>query len=52
MFRFNEDPDVFAFLSTTKAGGVGVNLTSATNVVIFDSDFNPQNDNQAQARWV
>ena len=35
---------------STKAGGVGINLTSADTVVIYDSDWNPQNDLQAQAR--
>ena len=37
-------------LLSTKAGGVGINLTTADTVVIFDSDWNPQNDIQAQAR--
>lgn len=35
---------------TTKAGGLGINLTKARVVVIFDSDWNPQNDLQAIAR--
>ena len=48
--RFNEDPNAFVFLLSTKAGGVGINLTAANTVIIFDSDWNPQNDNQAQAR--
>ncbi|KAG2374630.1 hypothetical protein C9374_010649 [Naegleria lovaniensis] len=49
--RFN-DPniDTFVFLVSTKAGGVGINLTSADTVIIYDSDWNPQNDLQAQAR--
>ncbi|KAF4696411.1 choline dehydrogenase 7, partial [Perkinsus olseni] len=34
----------------TPAGGVGINLTAASVVVIYDSDWNPQNDTQAQAR--
>lgn len=42
--------DAFAFLLCTRAGGVGINLTAADTVVIFDSDWNPQNDLQAQAR--
>ena len=48
--RFNLDPENFVFLLSTKAGGVGINLTSADTVVIYDSDWNPQNDIQAQAR--
>eukprot|EP00741_Cyanophora_paradoxa_P014824 tig00020825_g14300.t1 len=42
--------DIFCFLLCTKAGGVGINLTAADTVIIFDSDWNPQNDLQAQAR--
>ena len=33
--KFNQDPDVFVFLISTMAGGTGLNLTSATKVVIF-----------------
>ena len=40
----------FVFLLATKAGGVGINLTVATTCIIFDSDWNPQSDLQAQAR--
>jgi chromodomain-helicase-DNA-binding protein 7 len=42
--------DRFVFLLSTKAGGIGINLTAADTVIIFDSDWNPQNDIQAQAR--
>ncbi|KAK6589650.1 hypothetical protein RS030_1119 [Cryptosporidium xiaoi] len=49
--RFNaEDSDKFVFLLSTRAGGLGINLTSADTVIIFDSDWNPQNDVQACAR--
>ncbi|KAF8976792.1 Chromodomain-helicase-DNA-binding protein 9 [Entomortierella lignicola] len=48
--RFSTTPDSFVFLLCTRAGGVGINLTAADTVVIFDSDWNPQNDLQATAR--
>jgi len=45
--RFNTDPKIFAFLLTTTAGGVGINLTAADRVIIFDPAWNPAVDNQA-----
>ncbi|GAM22173.1 hypothetical protein SAMD00019534_053480 [Acytostelium subglobosum LB1] len=49
--RFMEkESDRFVFLLSTRSGGVGINLTSADTVILFDSDWNPQSDLQAQAR--
>ncbi|MEQ2225101.1 Chromodomain-helicase-DNA-binding protein 1-like [Ilyodon furcidens] len=42
--------DTFVFLLSTKAGGVGLNLTAADTAIFVDTDFNPQNDLQAAAR--
>ena len=43
---FNEDPDVGIFLLSTRAGGLGINLTAADTVIIYDSDWNPHQDMQ------
>lgn len=49
--RFNTQPQKkFVFLLSTRAGGLGINLTSADTVIIFDSDWNPHNDLQAQVK--
>ncbi|OAL66313.1 SNF2 family helicase/ATPase [Trichophyton rubrum] len=47
---FNNDPDYRIFLLSTRAGGQGINLTAADTVILFDSDWNPQQDLQAQDR--
>ena len=49
--RFSSpESESFVFLLCTRAGGVGINLTAADTCIIFDSDWNPQNDLQAQSR--
>jgi len=49
--RFNDpSSDKFVFLLSTRAGGLGINLTAADTVVLFDSDWNPTADMQAQDR--
>lgn len=48
--RFNTDPAVTAFLISMKAGGVGLNLTAADTVIIFDPWWNPSVENQAVDR--
>ncbi len=47
---FNEDPESRIFLLSTRAGGLGINLTASDTVILFDSDWNPQQDLQAQDR--
>lgn len=48
--EFNTDPDLHVFLLTTKVGGLGVNLTGADRVIIYDPDWNPSTDLQARER--
>jgi SNF2 family DNA or RNA helicase len=48
--RFNSDPEVRVFLISLKAGGLGLNLTAADTVVIYDPWWNPAVENQAVDR--
>ncbi|XP_036267124.1 SWI/SNF-related matrix-associated actin-dependent regulator of chromatin subfamily A containing DEAD/H box 1 isoform X3 [Pipistrellus kuhlii] len=48
--EYNTDMDIFVFLLSTKAGGLGINLTSANVVILHDIDCNPYNDKQAEDR--
>lgn len=44
--RYNSDPSAAVFLLSTRAGGLGINLTAADSVIIYDSDWNPHQDLQ------
>ncbi|KAF2191423.1 DNA repair and recombination protein RAD26 [Zopfia rhizophila CBS 207.26] len=48
--EFNNGPELHVFLLTTKVGGLGVNLTGANRVIIYDPDWNPSTDIQARER--
>jgi len=48
--NFNKDPETFIFLISTRAGGLGLNLMAADTVILFNSDWNPMIDIQAQDR--
>lgn len=48
--EFNNNPSAHVFLLTTKVGGLGINLTGANRVIIYDPDWNPSTDVQARER--
>ena len=48
--EFNNNADLHIFLLTTKVGGLGINLTGANRVIIYDPDWNPSTDLQARER--
>ncbi|KWU42329.1 hypothetical protein RHOSPDRAFT_21420 [Rhodotorula sp. JG-1b] len=47
---YNQNEDITVFLLSTRAGGLGLNLTAANTVIFYDCDYNPHNDKQAQDR--
>nr|XP_027205256.1 helicase swr1-like [Dermatophagoides pteronyssinus] len=48
--RFNSDPHIGVFITSTRVGGVGINLTGASVIVFYDTDWNPAVDRQAMDR--
>merc|ERR1712232_230838 len=48
--EFQTDSSIFVFLLSTRAGGLGINLTASDTVIFYDSDWNPTNDAQAMDR--
>ena len=50
MHDFNNTDKYQIFMLSTRAGGLGINLTGADRVIIYDIDWNPQNDIQAMDR--
>eukprot|EP00172_Hildenbrandia_rubra_P001549 Plantae.Rhodophyta-Hildenbrandia_rubra.ctg2115.p1 GENE.Plantae.Rhodophyta-Hildenbrandia_rubra.ctg2115~~Plantae.Rhodophyta-Hildenbrandia_rubra.ctg2115.p1 ORF type:complete len:1369 (+),score=220.38 Plantae.Rhodophyta-Hildenbrandia_rubra.ctg2115:6908-11014(+) len=48
--NWQSNDELFVFLLSTRAGGVGINLTAADTVIFYDSDWNPTSDSQAMDR--
>ena len=48
--KFNQNKKIMIFISSTRVGGIGINLTSANTVIFYDCDWNPAVDKQAQDR--
>jgi DNA helicase INO80 len=48
--EYQSNPDIFVFLLSTRAGGLGVTLTAADVVIFYDNDWNPTMDAQAADR--
>ena len=49
-FQGDDSGKLFAFLASTRSGGLGMNLTAADTVIFYDGDWNPHGDAQAQDR--
>jgi len=50
IYEFQNNPEIFVFLLSTRAGGLGVTLTAANTVIFYDNDWNPTMDAQATDR--
>ena len=48
--QYQENDSIFLFIMTTKTGGIGVNLTKADRIILYDPDWNPTTDIQARER--
>ncbi|KAI5171117.1 chromatin-remodeling ATPase INO80 [Nematocida sp. LUAm3] len=48
--KWQSDPSIFIFILSTRAGGLGINLTAADTVIFYDNDWNPTADQQAMDR--
>jgi DNA helicase INO80 len=48
--EFQLNPNVFVFILSTRAGGLGITLTAADTVIFYDNDWNPTMDSQAADR--
>jgi DNA helicase INO80 len=48
--EFQSKPNVFVFILSTRAGGLGITLTAADTVIFYDNDWNPTMDSQAADR--
>ena len=50
--KFTKDEGIFIFILSTRAGGLGINLTAANTVILHDLDFNPYNDKQVHINTI
>lgn len=49
---YQTNSEIFVFLLSTRAGGLGINLTAADTVIFYDSDWNPTMDEQVTRRYI